>query len=469
MKLRRRLLLAGPAASALAHVLSAEAADPPSWYIGPTWRGIDYSPTWPSWVVGRPGTQTADSDFANDAFAALWSDRHRAPPAGDPSVPADNGGTYRDDLATIAGLGFNLVRLYDWDMARGTSATQSAGLDHINFLDRARSLGLKVVVPVSDYFLGDDRYAWSGATPPVGYGFDAAPESIRQDFSQFVASIVDPATGRLHAAVHSISVGNEGDIGQGIGGANPSNFLARTLWWICNLHRRIAGATVPLSATFSNADQAGGSANPGSWFKCLIEGVSAGQRTPSGWPGGGTFPASVTGLAASDPGYAGYYYNSLNISQLAAAPPYGNGLAETVAAYDAGASPWPGGKFDVPLMLMEVFTSNRSSFKPPTDQAVAAVGQARALEAHLLAHHGGAAQSTTNLMGYNYFQFNDEQQLKLTGLFQYGPSSANARTGTTSLFYGTFPDMTFPVVPLAPTPGPDGKGTLAKAWTACFP
>ena len=442
MTLLRRGLLSAPWASALARPVRAGTA---SWCTSRIWRGIAYSPTWPSWVAGAPGTQTSDSDFANDAFASLWG---------------RGNGSGRDDLATTAGLGFTLVRLYDWDMARGTSATQPAGRDHIGFLNHAGALKLKVVVPVSDYFLGDDRYAWNGAAPTADYGFDAAPESIRRDFTQFVASVLDPVTGRLHEAVQSISVGNEGDIGEGIGGASPSNFLARTLWWICNLRRRLE---VPLSATFSNADQ--GSGRGGSWFKCLIEGVTAGQPTPNG----GAFAAAVAGLAAIDPGYRRWYYNSLNISQVATVPPYANTLAETVAAYDAGASPWPGAKFDVPLMLMEVFTPNRDTFRAPTDQAIAAVGQAKALEAYLRAHRGGTAESTTNLMGYNYFEFTDEQRRKRVGLYQYGASSTTAQTGTTTLFYGTFPDMTYPVVSLVPTPGPDGAGTLAKAWTGCFP
>lgn len=40
-----------------------------TWYTGTIWRGVDYSPTWPTWVVGAANTQTNDSDFANDAFA----------------------------------------------------------------------------------------------------------------------------------------------------------------------------------------------------------------------------------------------------------------------------------------------------------------------------------------------------------------------------------------------------------------
>lgn len=441
-----------------------------SWYTGGTFRGVDYSPTWPSWVVGTGAVQTADSDFANDAFQSFWSNLFVAAPSGDTSAPVQNT-IYRNDLGTIAKLGFNLVRLYNWDMARGTTSTSNTGLDHINFLNYAGTLGIKVVVPVSDYFLSDDQYAWNGVTPSSTYSFGSAPAAIQTDFSQFIASITDPATGKIHSAIHSISVGNEGDIGQGISGTNPSNFLARTIWWIYNLNQTISamGSPVPLSATFSNADQGGGSS---SWFGCVINGVSTGDNTPYGCALGPQFPANVTGLASADSSYTGYYYNSFNVSQVSMTSPYPNTLAQTAGQYDSGSTgAWPWGKFNVPLLMMEVFTPNRTAFTPTTDQATAAAGQAKALEAYLAQNQAGTASSTTNLMGYNYFEFNDEQQVKLTGLYEYGTSSTNAQTGTTSVDYPPyqFPNYTFPVVSLSSTPGPGGSGTLAQAWTQYFP
>src|SRR5438105_4893386 len=144
------------------------------WYAGPIFRGVDYSPTWPTWVVGSQGTQTGDSDFANDAFQSLWSGAFMAAPSGDTSAPVNNS-IYRNDLKTIQSIGFNLIRLYDWDMARGSTSVTGAGLDHINFLDYANSLGMKVVVPVADYFVGDDQYSWNGVTPDDTYTFDIAP------------------------------------------------------------------------------------------------------------------------------------------------------------------------------------------------------------------------------------------------------------------------------------------------------
>lgn len=448
-------------------------------YTGRIWRGVDYSPTWPGWVVGVNGTQTGDSDFANDAFQSLWANAYMAAPANDTSVPVDNGTNYRDDLRTIAEAGYNLVRLYDWDMARGTTETSNVGLDHINFLDYADSLGLKIVVPVSDYFLSGGEYAWNGKpdTIPADYAFSHAYSDIQTDFTQFVASITDPTTGNVHAAIHSIDVGNEGDLGQGIAGTTPSHFLYRTIWWIVNLHQQIngtgngpdgnpvtnpSGPVVQLTATFSNGDQGLGI---GSWFNCLIEGVKKGQATPTVMNGDSSFADAVTGLKAADADWASYYYNSTNISQ---GP---TGLAATLALYDSGASPWPGSGCAIPLLLMELFTPNRNTFPDPTDQVTAAVGQAQALETYLATHGAGTPASTTYLMGYNYFEFNDEQDVKLTGLFQYGSSGTQASTGVTSVSYPpySFSTATFPVYPLTPTMGPAGTGSLIDQLIACFP
>jgi len=90
-------------------------------YTGKIYRGIDYSPTWPTWSQGGPTAQTFDSDTANDAFASLWAGAAVTAPAGDPSAPVSNS-VYRNDLHTIVKDGFDLVRLYDWQMAAAARA-----------------------------------------------------------------------------------------------------------------------------------------------------------------------------------------------------------------------------------------------------------------------------------------------------------------------------------------------------------
>lgn len=460
-------------------------------YTGPIYRGVDYNPTWPGWNQGAPNTQTFDSDFFNDAFASLWATAYQPAPASSGSKPIDNTATgiYRGDLKLMADAGFNLVRLYNWDMTRGTDSNSNApASDHLNFLNTANTLGLKVVAPVGDYFLNDDQFSWKGQTPDSAYSFSSAPVGIQNDFIQFIKSITDPTTGKIHAAIHSIAVGNEGNIGEGINvtGTNASNFLARTNWWIYNLNKQIngtgigpdgqpavngPGAIIPITATFSNGDQG---ARISSWFNKLVDGAKAGDLLPNVWYDGATkFGAAVTGLKAVDPNFAKYYYNSTNVGQSTTQAPYPNGLAATLALYDQQATPWPGADSNLPLMFMEVFTPNRSQYTPSTDQATAALNEVKAMEAYLASHNAGTASSTTNFMGYNYFEFNDEPSNggKAVGLYQYsGTFNGNNHTGTTQLTYGTFPDITFPVYTLTPTTGPTGSGqTLVQAWTSSFP
>ena len=447
-------------------------------YTGPTVRGVNYGPTWPGWVQGSPNTQTYDSDFVNDAFQSLWSDQYVDAPPGDKSAPVTNN-LYRDDLGPISSHRFNLVRPYDWNMARGSSSETGPALDHINFLKRAQALGLKVVVPVSDYFLGNNEYSWNGQSPDKitasKYNLDLAPKAIQTDFNLFISSITDPATGKIHAGVHSISVGNEGDLGEGglAGTTTASQFLARTIWWIYNLHLKLPA--IPLSATISNGDQ--GQPSTGSyWFQCFIAGVKQGDLTPLGCNLGKTFTETVPGLTQVDPGYATYYYNSVNISQTSTDWPYKNTLAETLNTYDSWPSGgWPGAKFNVPLMLMEVFTPDRNKFSSATGQADAAVKQVQAMEKYLKDKSAGGPRSTTQFMGYNYFEFNDEPAKgKQTGLFLYSNApGASAQTGTTAVWFQNypFPGMTFSVRSLTATAGPSGPGhaSLIAAIAKEFP
>lgn len=460
-----------------------------AWYTGVIYRGVDYHGFWPGWQ-SKGGTQTEDSDFATDAFASLWGKGFQQAYQPSFSKPADNGTNYRDDLGTLAHEGFNLIRLYDWNPARGTSpGAPFEGLDHINFLNYAKSLGMKVVVPVSNYFLSNNQYAWNSVTPDASYSFDSATQLIQEGFKRFIASITDPTTGKIHESV-LISVANEPDYLTGPLADAPvtdaSQALSRMNWWIYNLHKQIngpdgatgpdglpvvngsSGTIVPIGATFGNGDETG---QNGSWFKALVSGAQQGQGLPSVWNNATTFGAPVIGLSQVDPSFESYYFNSFNIGQSNTTPPYINGITRTLELLDNGASPWPGETFNVPMMLMEVFTPNRNEYRSDAEMAKAAVREAQDIEAYLALHNAGTPRSTTNVMGYNYFEFNDETgaRSKLTGLYLFTNESRDAHTGGTSLYSGGFGDLTFPVVKLTPSVGPDGTGTLAGAWTAQFP
>jgi hypothetical protein len=209
-------------------------------YTGPIYHGVDYSPTWPTWTPTSPG-QLSDSDFFNNAFMGLWGQvpagkaRHpvRAHPrhlAG--AHPSQRGvkaaarisaTTGRNDLGTIASIGFNLIRLYNWRPDRGWNGT--AGTGHYNFLNYANSLGVRVMVPVSNYFVGDDEYSWDGQSPDASFSWDSAPPAIRTDLANFVSSIT--VNGQISPAVQSIEIGNELDLS----GSNTATVrLERAMW-----------------------------------------------------------------------------------------------------------------------------------------------------------------------------------------------------------------------------------------------
>jgi hypothetical protein len=174
----------------------------------------------------------------------------------------------------------------------------------------------------------------------------------------------------------------------------------------------------------------------------------------------------LTGLQFADKGYAKYYYNSINIARVN--PKTGtNALDAYMSAYDNGSL---GMKFDVPVLMMETFTPDRSAEVPGSLQVTAAVGQAKTLEQYLTTHQAGTPQSTSGLMGYNYFEYNDEPSHggKATGLFKYGDSAAaTVHTGTTAVFFGGYADITYPwYSPL--TPVQNDNGTLADQLKAIF-
>jgi hypothetical protein len=92
-----------------------------------TLKGVTYSPTPSDYSPGA--WKYEDSDFGTNDFKALWG---------------TSGGVGREDLKHISqDLHANFIRLYDWNQAN----------NHGDFLDTAASYGLKVAVPISDWYL----------------------------------------------------------------------------------------------------------------------------------------------------------------------------------------------------------------------------------------------------------------------------------------------------------------------------
>lgn len=408
--------------------------------------GVCYSPTWTTWSPPYSNTgadaQFSDADFFNDSFQALWN-----------TGSDNNGNVYRDDLATIASA-FNLVRLYNWGPTRGWNSTTGVGSAHLNFLDYASSLGLQVIVPISNYFLSDDTYAWNGNNPTSDYSFDGAPAAIQTALQQFLSSVTDPSTSQLHAAVHSFAVANEIDIntlvGQGSSGAvDPASRLARVIWWIVNLQGQISAGNlgqVLLTSPISNADQGNPGTSPASyWFQAFVNGVTGGSTPlPQGTAGAsGTFETSWNGLSGYS-WYADWYYNSVNIYQL------GSGLTTTLGQYDAWQANstannlnWPGQQFDVPLLLTEIGVERATPSNQDNQNAqYSAVTEqiATAVETYLSNTPGSL------LMGYCLYEFSDEAYLNANwGLLMSGSAGYQEPTGKTEVSYATWPSVDYPV------------------------
>lgn len=80
------------------------------------------------------------SDLARKQFGSLWGTQSYLKQSCQPDC--------RNDLQTMKDMGINLVRVYDWDLRN----------DHRQFLDRAQSLGIKVIVPISNWLVNNPQY-----------------------------------------------------------------------------------------------------------------------------------------------------------------------------------------------------------------------------------------------------------------------------------------------------------------------
>jgi hypothetical protein len=407
-------------------------------------HGVCYSPTWttyrPPYNNEGPQAQFSDADFANISFQALWN----------------FGGNLRNDLGTLGSASFNLVRLYNWGPTRGWNGLR--GDAHMPFLDYATKQGLRVIVPISNYFLSNAEYAWNGRVPDAAYSFGSAPPAIQAALTNFISSATPPNTSRLHAAVHSFMVGNEIDLNDlkihGGDPVEPTVRLARTLWWIVNLQGRLAarGDRTSLAANIANGDQGGGTILT-TWFQAFVNGVQQGQLYPNGTnPGGPTkaFTGAWKGVGGLD-WYTSWYYNCANIYQD------GDGLIGTVRQYDDwkpgsnNHTNWPGQKFTVPLLLGEVgWRRDGNNENQQFDKVVN--GVADPLEKY------AKSRSTTRLAGYCIYSFNDETDIAANwGMFKtVVGTSPDMPTGVTRVSYAVWPSINLPVNTLLPVTSSGG-------------
>src|SRR5262249_49362937 len=125
-------------------------------------------------------------DFATTAFEGLWG-----------TDPASGQG--RQDLGQFKSTGYNLVRLFNWDPSLGTTVAKDTDPSdrqaHMAFLDAAYNDGMQVMVPVSNYFLSNDQFAWNNNDPSTSFAYNDpnVPDLIRTALQNFLASITQPA------------------------------------------------------------------------------------------------------------------------------------------------------------------------------------------------------------------------------------------------------------------------------------
>jgi len=87
------------------------------------------------------------SDIARKQTGSLWGAQSYLSQSCDPHC--------RNDLKTMKDMGINLIRLYDWD----------ARNEHNQFLDHAHDLGIKVIVPISNWLPMQGSDIWARDLP----------------------------------------------------------------------------------------------------------------------------------------------------------------------------------------------------------------------------------------------------------------------------------------------------------------
>jgi hypothetical protein len=115
------------------------------------------------------------SDIAYDPMAPLWGEGYKS----------SSGMTFpgRNDLQTMKNMGVTLIRLYDWDPRNF----------HLNFLNNCNALGIKVLAPVSNFFL------------KRGQGFEHRETYI----PELIRSFSNADKKDYHSAIAGIIIGNE--------------------------------------------------------------------------------------------------------------------------------------------------------------------------------------------------------------------------------------------------------------------
>jgi hypothetical protein len=175
-------------------------------------KGIAYQP-FPSPYNPTHANDTCiffGSDIAYDPIAPLWDNKPYVSTTGSSCTNP------RDDLTTIKNMGCNLVRLYDWEPRN----------KHLRFLDRCVELGIKVLIPISNYFLS--------------YGFGQRSDHI----PNLIKSFSNAESSDYHAAIAGIIFGNEVDLPGN--NAPLQNCIDFTKDWVNIENSQFSGYSMPI-------------------------------------------------------------------------------------------------------------------------------------------------------------------------------------------------------------------------------
>ncbi len=390
----------GELRNAIVFVDAGDRASPASVFERP-WRGVAYSAV-PAKYLSNPTGPFFDSDATSAAFQALWGSKD---------------GCGRNDLEAMAAQGVNLVRLYDYNYQRGSDEWTTGGNGHIPFLDKAQALGIKVIIPVSNYnFKNQD-----GSNRPW--------DNIELTVTQIINSV--KKNGAIHPAVHSFSIGNELDLMQA---GEPWQALFPKAAKVAGLIHRLAPdhyMTVPIS----NADE-----------KKFYEELRK------------HMPAEL---------YQSRFYNAVQTFKLKTGDDLRNNILQ---AYD---NLNPG----VPLLITELGTNNIGIGS--VDAKVNAVlGQASAVREYMDANPKSLVKGFAifEWQNSNWKRNNGPDNTESTfGIQTYGPVMCQSRTGVfgmwnaqESYWVSFHEDVTYDVdglVPLANGEHPEG---LLKALSQYF-
>ena len=207
---------------------------PMPFYVDPEHRTQPYSP-----AIANTTRIFFGSDIAYNCMEPLWGT----------SFTSQSGTTYRGrgDLQTLKNMGVNLVRLYDWEPRNY----------HKRFLDRCNTLGIKVLVPVSNYFLKPDQ------------GYPNRRNLIPGLIGSFSNGEANDGTD-YHPAIAGIIMGNE----PRLSGFTVAECVGFTQDWVSIEQEQFSGFSMPPIAHPVDFATYGGQYPAWGFFAPLLEGLS---------------------------------------------------------------------------------------------------------------------------------------------------------------------------------------------------